>query len=112
MGDRCKGSYFAAIRLSTSLGECAATAVPNISLYWRRFTTRGAVWSMYGGLIMSVGLIIFSPVMSGTETSMIVNEVKHSLAHLKAWMRPRRFLSALLGAIVMAVVGWALARLA
>ena len=41
------------------------------SLYWKRFTTRGAVWSMYGGLILSVVLIVFSPVMSGSETSMI-----------------------------------------
>jgi uncharacterized membrane protein (DUF485 family) len=30
-----------------------------------RFTARGALWSIYGGLIISVGLIIFSPVVSG-----------------------------------------------
>jgi len=35
------------------------------NLFWRRFNTRGAVWSIYGGLISSVGLVIFSPVMSG-----------------------------------------------
>ena len=32
---------------------------------WPRFTARGALWSIYGGLISSVGLIIFSPVVSG-----------------------------------------------
>jgi cation/acetate symporter len=35
------------------------------NLFWRRFNTRGAVWSIYGGLISSVTLVIFSPVMSG-----------------------------------------------
>jgi cation/acetate symporter len=41
------------------------------NLFWRRFNTRGAVWSIYGGLISCVGLVIFSPVVSGSETAMI-----------------------------------------
>lgn len=43
------------------------------NLFWRRFNTRGAVWSIYGGLISCVGLVIFSPVVSGSETAMITN---------------------------------------
>jgi cation/acetate symporter len=45
----------------------AAANLPSIlySLYWPRFTTRGALWSIYGGLVSSVVLIIFSPVFSG-----------------------------------------------
>jgi cation/acetate symporter len=35
------------------------------NLFWRRFNTRGAVWSIYGGLLSSVALVVFSPVMSG-----------------------------------------------
>jgi len=35
------------------------------NLFWRRFNTRGAVWSIYAGLISSVGLVFFSPVVSG-----------------------------------------------
>ena len=38
------------------------------NLFWKRFSTRGAVWSIYGGLISSVGLVIFSPVVSGKGT--------------------------------------------
>lgn len=34
-------------------------------MFWKRFNTRGAVWSIYGGLISAVTLIIFSPVVSG-----------------------------------------------
>ncbi|STX05097.1 solute symporter family protein [Kocuria rosea] len=62
-----------AFLVALAFAVAASANLPTIlySLYWRRFTTRGAVWSMYGGLIISVGLIVFSPVMSGTETSMI-----------------------------------------
>lgn len=41
------------------------------NLFWKKFNTRGAVWSIYGGLISCVGLVIFSPVVSGSETAMI-----------------------------------------
>ena len=40
------------------------------SLFWRRFNTSGAVWAIYGGLIAAVGLVFFSPVVSGAPTSM------------------------------------------
>jgi len=45
----------------------ASANLPTIlySLFWRRFNTRGALWSIYGGLISAVSLIIFSPVVSG-----------------------------------------------
>lgn len=35
------------------------------NLFWKRFNTRGATWSIYGGLISAVGLVFFSPVVSG-----------------------------------------------
>jgi cation/acetate symporter len=41
------------------------------SLFWKRFNTRGAVWAIYGGLLMAVILLIFSGNVSGTETSFI-----------------------------------------
>ncbi|MGC4936320.1 solute symporter family protein [Kribbella sp. DT2] len=41
------------------------------NLFWKRFNTSGAVWSIYGGLISAVVLVIFSPVVSGSSTSMI-----------------------------------------
>ena len=39
-------------------------------LYWRGFTTTGAVWSIYGGLICSVALAVFSPAVSGSPTAL------------------------------------------
>lgn len=64
-----------AFLVALAFAVAASANLPTIlySLYWKRFTTRGAVLSMYGGLILSVVLIIFSPVMSGSETSMIPN---------------------------------------
>ena len=35
------------------------------NLFWKDFNTRGATWSIYGGLISAVGLVFFSPVVSG-----------------------------------------------
>ena len=40
------------------------------SLYWKRFTTAGAVWAIYGGLGAAVILVFFSDVVSGAPTSM------------------------------------------
>ncbi len=39
------------------------------SLFWRRFNTHGTLWGMYGGLGSCLLLVFFSPVMSGTPTS-------------------------------------------
>ena len=39
------------------------------SLFWKRFTTTGAVASIYGGLGSAVLLVAFSPVVSSTPTS-------------------------------------------
>ncbi|MEU5152862.1 cation acetate symporter [Glycomyces sp. NPDC021274] len=42
-----------------------------LSLFWKRFNTSGALWGIYGGLIASLTLVVFSPVFSGTETSLL-----------------------------------------
>ena len=41
------------------------------SLFWKRFNTRGAVWAIYGGLLSALVLLIFSPNVTGTATSLI-----------------------------------------
>ncbi|WHS49929.1 cation acetate symporter [Rothia sp. SD9660Na] len=59
--------------VALAFAVAASANLPTIvySLFWKGFKTRGALWSMYGGLSISVILIIFSPVISGAETSMI-----------------------------------------
>ncbi|MEC3997589.1 cation acetate symporter [Actinacidiphila sp. DG2A-62] len=41
------------------------------SLFWRRFTTRGAVWSVYGGLVPALVLVALSPVVSGRPDALL-----------------------------------------
>ncbi|MDR1441842.1 MAG: cation acetate symporter [Bifidobacteriaceae bacterium] len=62
-----------AFLVSLAFAVAASANLPTIiySLYWRRFTTRGALWSMYGGLISALVIITFSPVVSGSPTSML-----------------------------------------
>ncbi|MGY1711902.1 cation acetate symporter [Geodermatophilus sp. SYSU D00758] len=61
-----------AFLVALAFAVAASANLPTIlyTLFWKRFTTQGALWSIYGGLIACVGLILFSPVVSGTETSM------------------------------------------
>ncbi len=62
-----------AFLVALAFAVAAAANLPTIlySLFWRRFTTRGALWSMYGGLISTIVLIVFSPAVSGSATAMI-----------------------------------------
>lgn len=64
-----------AFLVALAFAIAASANLPTIvySLYWPRFNTRGALWSMYGGLIVSLILIVFSPAVSGTKTSMITS---------------------------------------
>ncbi|UFN43343.1 solute symporter family protein [Nocardioides okcheonensis] len=56
-----------AFLVALAFAVAASANLPAIiyNMFWRRFNTRGALWSIYGGLISSVGLVIFSPVVSG-----------------------------------------------
>ena len=56
-----------AFLVALAFAVAASANLPTIlySLFWKRFNTRGALWSIYGGLISAVTLIIFSPVVSG-----------------------------------------------
>lgn len=62
-----------AFLVALAFAVAAAANLPTIiySLYWRRFNTRGALWSMYGGLISTIVLIVFSPAVTGSKTAMI-----------------------------------------
>ncbi|WP_427133005.1 solute symporter family protein [Pseudarthrobacter sp. S9] len=62
-----------AFLVALAFAVAASANLPTIvySLFWRRFTTQGAVWSMYGGLAAAIMLIAVSPVVSGAKTSMI-----------------------------------------
>ncbi len=58
--------------VALAFAVAASANLPTIlySLFWKRFTTQGALWSIYGGLGSSVLLVLFSPVVTGKPTSM------------------------------------------
>jgi cation/acetate symporter len=56
-----------AFLVALAFAVAASANLPAIvyNMFWRRFNTRGATWSIYGGLVSSLTLVLFSPVMSG-----------------------------------------------
>ncbi|GAB3713236.1 cation acetate symporter [Amycolatopsis oliviviridis] len=56
-----------AFLVALAFAVAASANLPTIlySLFWKRFNTQGALWSIYGGLAVCVILIIFSPAVSG-----------------------------------------------
>ncbi|MGY1857453.1 solute symporter family protein [Modestobacter sp. SYSU DS0290] len=61
-----------AFLVALAFAVAASANLPTIlyTLFWKNFTTQGALWSIYGGLAICLTLIVFSPVVSGSETAM------------------------------------------
>lgn len=59
------------VGLAFAVAASANLPVLLFSLFWRRFTVRGAVWSVYGGLVPALLLVLFSPVVSGGPNSIM-----------------------------------------
>ncbi|MEU9076433.1 cation acetate symporter [Kitasatospora sp. NPDC004745] len=58
------------VGLAFAVAASANLPVLLYSLFWSRFTARGAVWSVYGGLVPAIVLVLFSPVVSGTKVAL------------------------------------------
>lgn len=56
-----------AFLVALAFAVAASANLPTIvyTLFWKRFNTSGALWSIYGGLTICVVLIVFSPAVSG-----------------------------------------------
>ncbi|WP_030059917.1 MULTISPECIES: cation acetate symporter [Streptomyces] len=66
------GKLSTAALVALAFAVAASANLPTLlySLFWKRFTTAGAVSSVYAGLISSVVLVVFSPVLSGAKNSL------------------------------------------
>ncbi|MFE5587195.1 cation acetate symporter [Kitasatospora sp. NPDC056531] len=66
------GKLSTAALVALAFAVAASANLPTLlySLFWKRFTTVGAVSSVYAGLISSVVLVVFSPVLSGGKSSL------------------------------------------
>ncbi len=74
-----------AFLVALAFAVAASANLPTIlySLFWKGFTTRGAVWSMIGGLVSAVVLIAFSPVVSGDPKAMLGEGVDFAIFPLR-----------------------------
>ncbi|WP_243796025.1 cation acetate symporter [Saccharopolyspora gloriosae] len=61
-----------AFLVALAFAVAASANLPTLlySLFWKRFNTSGALWSIYGGLTVTIVLIVFSPAVSGGEEAM------------------------------------------
>jgi cation/acetate symporter len=68
-----------AFLVALAFAVAASANLPAIlySLFWKRFNTSGALWSIYGGLGSAVFLVFFSPVVSGSPTAMFPDQDWH-----------------------------------
>ncbi len=95
------------VGLAFAVAASANLPVILFSLYWKRFTTRGAVWGMAAGLLSSVGLILASPSFMGVDGPEVAEGARHMI-QAAAWYPlknpgivsiPLGFLAAYLGSI-------------
>ena len=58
-----------AFLVALAFAVAASANLPTLlySLFWKKFNTTGALFSIYGGLAICILLIVFSPVVSGSR---------------------------------------------
>ncbi|MFF4383385.1 cation acetate symporter [Kitasatospora sp. NPDC001547] len=73
------GKLSTAALVALAFAVAASANLPTLlySLFWKRFTTTGAVSSVYAGLVSSVVLVVFSPVLSGSDKSLFPHSDFH-----------------------------------
>ena len=99
-----------AFLISLAFAVAASANLPSIlyTLYWRRFNTRGSVWSIYTGLVSAVVLILFSPAISGSKTSMLgegINFAWFPLDNPALVSVPLAFLAGYIGTVTSPIRG-------
>ncbi|MBF9071580.1 solute symporter family protein [Streptacidiphilus fuscans] len=60
-----------AVLVGIAFAVAASANLPALlfNLFWHRFTTRGATWAIYGGLVPCLALVVISPVVSGSAAA-------------------------------------------
>ncbi len=99
-----------AFLISLAFAVAASANLPSIlyTLYWKRFNTRGSVWSIYTGLISATLLIVFSPSISGSPSAMLGEGVDFAwfpLTNPALVSVPLAFLAGWLGTVTSKVPG-------
>jgi cation/acetate symporter len=87
------------IGLAFAIAASANLPALLLTLYWPRFTTTGLLWSMYGGALVAIVLVVFSPAVTGSPTAVFpdVDIAWFPLANPGLVSVPVSFLLAVLG---------------
>jgi cation/acetate symporter len=65
------------VALAFAVAASANLPVIVFSLFWKRFTTRGAVWGLATGLISSIALILVSPSVMTIDAPGVTGAARH-----------------------------------
>jgi cation/acetate symporter len=65
------------VALAFAVAASANLPVIVLSLFWKRFTTSGAVWGLATGLISSLVLIVISPSIMGIDGPAVAKAARH-----------------------------------
>ena len=65
------------VGLAFAVAASANLPVIVLSIFWRRFTTEGAVWGLAAGLVSSLALIVISPSIMGVDAATVAKASRH-----------------------------------
>ena len=96
------------VGLAFAVAASANLPVIVLSIFWRRFTTEGAVCGLASGLISSLALIVVSPSIMGLDAPTVASTARHLIQHAPLFPLenpgivsiPLGFLGALLGTLM------------
>jgi len=69
------------VALAFAVAASANLPVIVLSIFWKRFTTEGAVWGLATGLISSLALIVISPSIMGEDGPNVAAAARHLIQH-------------------------------
>nr|WSY51205.1 Na+:solute symporter [Streptomyces sp. NBC_00886] len=89
--------------IPTAVDMGAATVLPAIlySLYWRRFNTRGLMWTVYGGTAVTLVMVVFSNGVSGDPSTAMFPDLNFKLFDIEPGLlsTPIAFLLGYIGTV-------------
>jgi len=65
------------VALAFAVAASANLPVIVLSLFWKRFSTEGAVWGLATGLVSSLALIVISPSIMGVDAPTVAKAARH-----------------------------------
>jgi len=65
------------VALAFAVAASANLPVIVLSIFWKRFTTEGAVWGLATGLLSSLALIVVSPSIMGVDSAAVPAAARH-----------------------------------